>query len=555
MKKIILMAAIAAALPSAASAQTALNAYSLSQGDLRGSARFMSMGGAFTALGGDISTLHQNPAGIGIYRSSDVTATLDISLENSNSGSDKWNNTWVNCNNFGYIGAINLGSQSAMPFFNWGFSYSRVASFNRRFRGTLDNIGTSLTNFVADYTTADGYSPAELDGFTNGYNPYYGSSAPWMSILMFNTYGINPVDAGAGSYSGLWNYGKSSGSAEFEIEEKGHVDEYDINFGGNIQNVIFWGVGIGITDIDYKQNAYYGEAIDKAIVPSADAKSTVEGSASYGLTNWTHAYGTGVNFKFGLIAKPINEFRLGFAIHTPTYYNMTYEGGAAAGYTYKSPTYPTGTMITSDGLRDYSNYTDYGYLDSFDWKLRTPWRMMVGAAGVLYNSCIISAEYEYRPYQSMLVKNSNNQAYNDVTDDIKTYYQATNIFRVGAEYKFSSAFSIRAGYSYESSPVRTATMAGENTFYTSGPADTQTQPSITLDRSTQYATCGLGYRYKHFYADLAYVQRYRRSKYQAFTNYIENVPGADGTTGYVTAPSARITQKNSSIVMTIGFRF
>ena len=43
-------------------AQSAVDAYSISRGgDLRGTARFMSMGGAFTALGGDISTLNQNP--------------------------------------------------------------------------------------------------------------------------------------------------------------------------------------------------------------------------------------------------------------------------------------------------------------------------------------------------------------------------------------------------------------------------------------------------------------------------------------------------------------
>lgn len=44
------------AVPSTMMAQSALDAYSISQNDLRGSARFMSMGGAFTALGGDIST-------------------------------------------------------------------------------------------------------------------------------------------------------------------------------------------------------------------------------------------------------------------------------------------------------------------------------------------------------------------------------------------------------------------------------------------------------------------------------------------------------------------
>ena len=67
----------------AAVAQSSIDAYTLSQGELRGTARFMSMAGAFTALGGDISTLNQNPAGIGVYRGSDVGLTLDINMMNS----------------------------------------------------------------------------------------------------------------------------------------------------------------------------------------------------------------------------------------------------------------------------------------------------------------------------------------------------------------------------------------------------------------------------------------------------------------------------------------
>ena len=33
----------------------------------------MSMGGAFTALGGDMSTLSQNPAELGVFRSSEIS--------------------------------------------------------------------------------------------------------------------------------------------------------------------------------------------------------------------------------------------------------------------------------------------------------------------------------------------------------------------------------------------------------------------------------------------------------------------------------------------------
>ena len=44
--------------------------------DLNGTARFVGMGGAMGALGGDITTMGTNPAGIGIYRSNDVLALI-----------------------------------------------------------------------------------------------------------------------------------------------------------------------------------------------------------------------------------------------------------------------------------------------------------------------------------------------------------------------------------------------------------------------------------------------------------------------------------------------
>ena len=58
------------AIPATAAAQSSIDALTLSDTELRGTSRFMSMAGAFTALGGDLSTLTQNPAGIGVYRAS-----------------------------------------------------------------------------------------------------------------------------------------------------------------------------------------------------------------------------------------------------------------------------------------------------------------------------------------------------------------------------------------------------------------------------------------------------------------------------------------------------
>lgn len=72
-------------LATGAFAQSAIDAYRFSQPDLRGTARFMGMGGAFGALGGDLSTLSQNPAGIGVYRSNELGFTLDLDVQKSTS--------------------------------------------------------------------------------------------------------------------------------------------------------------------------------------------------------------------------------------------------------------------------------------------------------------------------------------------------------------------------------------------------------------------------------------------------------------------------------------
>ncbi|MDE6431151.1 MAG: hypothetical protein K2K65_08280, partial [Duncaniella sp.] len=87
-------------------------------------------------------------------------------------------------------------------------------------------------------------------------------------------------------------------------------------------------------------------------------------------------------------------------------------------------------------------------------------------------------------------------------------------------------------------------------IYTSGPGDTEPLPSYTFDKSTQYITCGLGYRYKNVYADAAFVHRTRKSKFSAFTDYNENSTG-----DLIMAPTGTISENNNSIVLTVGVRF
>lgn len=533
----------------AAMAQSAVDAYSLSSSDFKGTARFMSMGGAFGALGGDLSTLTQNPGGIGIYRSNDLGITLDLDLQSSSAttlGTKITDNqTKFHVNNFGYVGTVNTGSET-MPFLNFGASYSRAKSFDRRFKGANYNLNGSYSNYIAGVTSANGsytgWNETDLEGGVNDFNPYTDTWAPWMSILSYNSYVINPRPGTSGDqnqYQGLWT-DSTQGNSEMNIEEKGYVDEYNLSFGGNFVNTVYWGIGFGITDISYTANAFYDEELDNAAIPAAaNSSEIINGNAYYGLDSWKNVTGSGYNFKIGLIVKPINELRLGLAVHTPTYYSLTQRSWARIDYSYES------NVI---GYAETNNGWDY----EIDWKLRTPWRMIASVAGVIGGRGIISFDYEYRPYQNMAIRNYNGDPFSYSGDpgdflkgDIEDYYQSSNIFRVGLEYRLTPSWSLRAGTNIETSPSTAYARSADANIYTEGPEDCGTMPSYTMDKTTSYVTCGVGYRYKALYIDGAYVYKNQKAEYRPYTpNDFTAIPAATD-----------LTFSSSQIVLSLGVRF
>lgn len=570
MKKSLVIAA-AVAVPAISMAQAGVDVARMSELEMRGTARFMSMGGAFTALGGDLSTLGQNPAGIGIYRSSEVGITFDLNFQSfqasAPSMTDTHNQTKFNVNNFGYIGTVKLYNE-ACPTFSFGATYSRINSFDRVFKGNIHNLGgASLSNYVAAFTNSlnpmgDGYSPyttGDLLWGTN-YNPYIDDSsngsgiyAPWMSVLAYNgmimSDGGGTNSKGQVSFQGLMGDG-TTGSANFDVREKGYVDEYNITFGGNIYNTLYWGLGFGITDIDYTQWTYYGENLRNAYIEArreggADNEwyGGVRGAANYGLTNYLHSSGSGFNVKLGVILKPINEFRLGIAVHTPTWYSMTDSYWGAIDYRYTpnvDQVSPAGDAYTSESG---SELTNDSYDNFNDYHMRTPWRIMVGAAGVIGGRAIISADYEYRG-TNMQISDVNNNEYPDVTDQVKTYYKGVNIVRVGAEYRVTPQISVRAGYSYESSPVKQwVANNGENIQFAG------TLPSYSFNKSTQYITAGLGYRSGGFSIDLAYVNKHRESTWHAFSPIVAEGALIEGS------PEATVKSNYNQVVLSLGYKF
>lgn len=522
-------------MPMLISGQTAVDVYSVSQPDLKGTARFMSMAGAYSALGGDLSAITQNPGGIGVYRSSDIALTLNLDMQsvksNGNGDITKINQTKFTCNNFGYVGAYRLDSET-VPFVNFGFSYNRPVSFNRRYGGNIGNINNSLSNKIAYDTNLGGYSTQELDfEYDNHgnvvYDPYIDSNAPWLSIMAYRTFLINPIN---GNYVGLMN-DRTTGFSEYEVIEEGGIDEFNMNFGGNLADMLYWGFAFGISNLEFNKYTYYGEGLNNATVVMNDAGDLDKnGSAEFGLENWVNTTGNGWNFKFGVIFKPINELRIGMAIHTPTYWTL------------KDAVYSS--MAYSDNYLDKPiiEEANLGYADEVDYKIKTPWKFNAGLAAVLGTEAIISLEYERTAYEDMNISYpSGYDMYSEdkfITQSIKDYYQAMNTYRIGAEYRVTPQFSLRLGYAYQSSPVNDDALNGQLDIITAG-----TTPAYTFDKSTQYITAGLGYRYKGFYTDLAYVNKSRESEYNAFSD-VE----------YET-PKAVVKDNNNQLVWTIGYRF
>lgn len=533
MKKIFLTA-IAFGACVAAMAQSATEAYTLSPNDLRGTARFMSMGGAFTALGGDLSAITLNPASLGVYRSSEIGATLDISINSYKTDAYKENKTGVACNNFGYVGVVNLGG--TMRTFAWGASYNRTASFDRITHGYTPSTSTSLSNYIAAFT--NGTYAGDMEFEQGKYNPYSDSDIDWLSILGYSAYMINPINSAEDAYAGLYQNG-TRGDADIYTRERGYIDEYNLSFGGNVEDVVMWGLNVGITDLSYRRETTYSESMENAYVPNYTGHM-VTGNAGFEIYTPQSITGNGWNLNFGVIVKPINELRLGFSIKTPTWWNLSHGYyGDVTYYNYYDPSLPE---VKDQNPLHGSDYTDDA---GFDSRLRSPWKLNFGIAGVLGSSAIISLDYEHMAYPSMNVKYQAGY-YGDsfveddnVNADIKAYYQGANSLRIGAEYRVTPQFSIRAGYAWQGSSVKEEAELGDLQIYTSG-----TDASYIFRKDTNQVSLGCGYRYKGWYIDAAYVYRARENSYHCYSDW----------DGYH-APGGTLKEHTSSIVLSTGFKF
>lgn len=525
MKK-ILLGLLASGLSLAASAQYTFDVLQYSSEELRGTSRFQAMAGSMGGLGGDLSAINVNPGGIGIYRSSDVSITPSLEFNKSTVNGDNYTRTRVQVNQVGYAGSLKINSD-VMPYFNWAVSYNRKYSARRRYMGAQASIPTSITNYLADWATVDKVRVEDLsaDSYTSS------TGANWNQILAYqNNLMLYTTD---GKYSGLGVEG-TYGENEFEVEEWGFTDQYSLTLGGNIRNKVYWGLAFAYTAMEYKAYKYYGEALYNTVIyKDASGSGAVDGDVALGFSDGMRTTGDGFTFKAGAIFKPVNELRFGVAFHTPTWFKMkdTYTTTVAADF-YQNDT----KLYTKEGSTP-TNSVWYTY--------NTPWHF-IGSMGVVAGkSGLLNVEYECVANRTMRIGDQDFNKYPDATTEIKNYLQSSHIVRIGGEYRVTKEVSLRAGYSYQSSPVKKDVREDKVDVMVSGSC-----PAYSFDKSVQYFTAGIGYHNAAgFYADLAYVHKNRANEYRAVP---ANFAFPDSP---LPAIGNSVTDNNNRISLTLGMRF
>ncbi len=552
MKKLFVTALAVVAMASAG-AQSVYDAAGIAQRDLNGTARFVGMGGAMSALGGDISTIGTNPAGIGLYRSNDVMLSFGYSstgTESKYGGStfeaDK--NRW-DFDNVGLVISTKVGNLTDLRYVNFGFNYHKTKSFYRNMTmegmmGSLDmgggiSVPVSQARYMAQQAT-NNQSVAGSSNIFQGSNPYTDVNVGWLGVLGYDGW---LMDEGSSSPY-FTPYVPDEAYGYFLSRERGGIDQYDFNVSFNVKDRFYFGVTIGAYSVDYNKYSVYDESY-----------STGEG---YSLETFKRIHGSGFNVKFGAIVRPFeySSLRFGLAVHTPTYYNLTYTTGALLTSDMLLTDQSTGAeelMRTTVDTYDILGGSD---MDT-DFELHTPWVVNASVGYTLGTSLALGAEYEYENYRSMEFKYPGGEPMDYENNEVDLCLKAVHTFRVGAEWKVVPAFSVRAGYNYSS-----ALYDGSAVNYLPDNS-VATDTDFTNYKALNTFTLGIGYRASAFYVDLAYKYRTQKAAFYPFFNELSTDASNDymvnpdyyGNSQIVTPPATRVTNTRSQVILTLGYRF
>lgn len=497
-----------------------------------GTARSMAMAGAFTSLGGDIASMGINPAGLGMYRSNDISFSPMMGFQSADNSATAWGENEQSrfaLSNLGVVFNLYENPSTRLVSVSMGLGYNRVADFNYRY-GFTSQSGASSAPYrsIADaFSLMMGQSGLFPDN--NGALNYdYRDAYYWGGILAYNGYLLDVGEDNLGKfYTTADRLGVNAGVGHtVGMQSRGSVGEYDISFGLNIDNKLYLGFTWGIQSVRWKQQMYYGEdyLYDSAPVYS-DGAPLAQPAEWMDYNQAVEVKGTGMNAKIGLIYRPVEALRLGVALHTPTYYALE-----------RSYQAYMGTNLSFGGVGDTTPILeDYG---ENTWDFYSPTRLMFGASYTFGRFAVLSVDYERDWYNGIRVKNipmGFDLTEDDYRHEFKTNFKGSNTLRIGAEVKPLPNFALRAGYGVAEGALR-----NDKSLYYNTPLN---------ERTTCYSA-GVGFAFGATTLDLAYQHiANKQTEYMLF--YAMDEMGIFDTA----SPYYRTDFNRNYFTLSIGYRF
>lgn len=526
-----------------------------------GTARSMAMGGAFTSLGADMVSMSLNPAGLGMYRHSEFSFTPLVSIAKATTPGTMPGQLSGSGNSKSRFALANIGAalnvfenaHGALTSVTIGFGMNRIADFNSHYSYSSDvrySPGNGLVYSIADafsdqlqkgVNAPGGWQPVMPQPGKDGpngplnidnYGPYF-----WPAILGYKGAMIEVGN------DGRWGRGFIGDNASIQrsmnVLNTGSINEFDLSFGANFNNIVYLGATLGIqsvykrTEITYAEDYGYFNGTDGF---ATDAAGNVLGHQLSYADLWQRVKldGSGVNFKLGVIVRPTPALRLGVAFHTPTFYSLerTYDAEVETEVLDNNDLNAPGEVVhpIAPGVRD-------GGSDS--WDFVSPSRLMFGASYTFGNFAIVSVDYERDWYNGIRVKNVPDMADfgpGYYKTEFKNNFCGTNTVRAGVEVKPLPILALRLGGGYTSSMLKDESLAYE----------------MPLNTESYYLSAGVGVTLSRTVSlDVVYQnQTDKQSRYYLFYTR------SNDTGDFVSTTDLYNTKfKRHYISMTLGFRF
>jgi len=475
-----------------------------------GTARQQAVGGAMGSLGGEISATFVNPAGLGLYRTGDFVVTPAYNfLSNKSTYFGRTEKDKKNFFSFGTSGFVLDGGGRNNKWHAYSIAINRTANF-----------GSDI--LYRGQTNQSSYSQKFLEEIKNQNIKdanAVSQNFPFGTSLAFNTYWIDTIGGGtSGNYQFQTRAPIATGLLQQNAtHSKGGITEIAVAGATNFNNKLLIGATLGVPILSYKREGTYIEADATEVENNFDYASFSESLS----TN-----GAGLNLKAGLIYKPSEYVRLGFAIHSPTYYALTDKYDASV---------TTNTESYHGELTQRPSDIPVASPATFKYTLLTPYRIMASGSYVLREiqdvtkqKGFLTADIEYVNYKFSSFHADDGENTDQSTKDYlktlnkaidKAYKGAVN-FRAGGELKFTTLM-VRLGGAYYGNPYKNINGEKGSRFQISG---------------------GLGYRNKGMFVDLTYVHTITKD-----INYPYRLQ-------YSPYAGATVKGSGGNVLLTLGFK-